>query len=54
MDRIVRSGRALLSVAVFIERPDEIWGLNRQPIWMPELEMDPDAVQATPETSESK
>jgi len=38
--------------AIFIERPEEIWGLNQQPIWLTELEVDPEEVEADkPESS---
>jgi len=40
--------------ATLIERPDEIWGLNQQPIWMDDVEVDPRGVDAPSDSPESR
>ena len=39
--------------ATFIERPDEIWGLNQQPIWLDDVQVDPRGVEASSGQTES-
>ncbi len=39
--------------ATFIERPDEIWGLNQQPIWLDDVQVNPRGVDASSRPTES-